>query len=143
MPVNHVSKIICELAGLDGEACVPHVGLTNGEPQVYHVVNPSSRPWSTLVPTVTAGLGLDTDKNVIPWVEWLAALEASETAGDYENNPGLNLIPFYRSVTTAGDAGRQLAVLQTILAQKRSPTLKSMEAVSPTWMDEWMTQWAF
>ena len=140
MPVNHASKIICELSDLGGETAVD---MTIDRPCVYHVVNPYSRSWSTLVPTVADGLSLDTNKDIVPWAEWLAALEASEATGDYENNPGLNLLPFYRSVAMAGNVGRQLPVLQTDLAQTRSQTLKSMKAVSPVWMDEWMKQWTY
>lgn len=140
MPVNHASKIICELAGLGGDTDLDD---NANRIHVYHVVNPFSVSWATLLPAVASGLGIDSEKDVISWAEWLTALEDSEAAGDYEKNPGLSLLPFYRSVTKAGDEGRQLPVLNTDLAQTRSKTLKSLNAVSPAWMAEWMKQWLF
>ncbi|KAL1893341.1 putative secondary metabolism biosynthetic enzyme [Sporothrix stenoceras] len=140
VPVNHASKIICELAGFgDGAASEENANVA----RVYHVVNPSSVPWSTLVPSVIKGLGFDLSKDVVSWNDWLTALEDSEAAGDYENNSGLSLLPFYRGTTKACDEGRQLPVLQTGVTQTRSPTLKSLEAATPAWMDEWIKQWNF
>lgn len=63
--------------------------------------------------------------------------------GDYETNPGLKLLPFYRNVTKAGEAGLELPVLETTISQARSPTLRTVGPVSPAWVDAWMKQWAF
>ncbi|CAK7211993.1 putative NRPS-like protein biosynthetic cluster [Sporothrix eucalyptigena] len=128
LPVNRAADIIVELASS------PH------EASVFHVVNPQAVPWSTLVPTVATGLGL-TGEDIVSWGNWLAALEKSESVGDYNANPGLALLPFYRSMTDAGDAGRLLPVLATTVSQQCSPTLKGMGPVSPTWVAAWLEQW--
>lgn len=155
LPVNYTAEIISELAGLSGggdgdddddDEAASTDSNSKQKPRVYHVVNPLACSWSALVPTVREGLlGPDANIDIVPWAEWLAALEAGEVAGghDYEQNPALRLLPFYRTITKASEAGRQLPVLQTTMSQQRSKTLRGLGPVSPAWMAQWMKQWAF
>ncbi|CAK7214640.1 hypothetical protein SBRCBS47491_002214 [Sporothrix bragantina] len=135
LPVDRAARIMVELMAPSG-AGIP-------DALVYHVVNPHTVSWSSLVPTVAAGLGLNLETDVVPWEDWVGSLWASQFGGDDERNPAVSLQSFYQRLSEAAKAGRQLPILETTISQQRSPTLRSMEAISPAWMTAWMKQWAF
>ena len=94
-----------------------------------------------MVPTVASCLGHEI--SVVSWSEWLSALVASEAKADYDRNPGLKLLAFYKNIEKAALMGLQLPVLETQETQMVSGTLKSLEAVNEAWMSNWMSQWDF
>ncbi|EXJ86687.1 hypothetical protein A1O3_03640 [Capronia epimyces CBS 606.96] len=149
LPVNRLSQIIVELAGLDTpDQSQSHHPAQPQPPskapppppfQVFHTVNPSSRPWSTLVPTLTSLLGPSV--RVVSWDTWLAALRASETNSDLAQNPAIKILDFYTQADRQGRAGLQLPMLETKATAAVSRTLRDIEPVGPEWMEQWMRQW--
>jgi hypothetical protein len=138
LPVNHASKIVVELAGLDR---IEESTMKSSSANIFHEVNPRAVSWDDLVPAVTASFG--SGVSVVPWSVWLSALEKSEAGGDFGQNPGLKLLDFYRGVDIAAEAGLQLPVLETTNTQLRSMTLRALEPVRKDWMSQWMVQWGF
>jgi hypothetical protein len=136
IPVNHVAKIVIELAGLCGKQDVvaPCPSMS-----IFHGVNPFVRSWSSLVHIVASSLG--SDIAVVPWMEWLSALEASERGPYSEKNPGIKLLDFYKNVDKAGTLNLQLPVLETKITQVKSDTLRTLGPVKEDWMSQWMKQW--
>jgi hypothetical protein len=41
---------------------------------------------------------------IVPWATWLSALEASEQKGEYDRNPAIKILDFYRNVDKAGNS---------------------------------------
>ncbi|KAH8881459.1 acetyl-CoA synthetase-like protein [Thozetella sp. PMI_491] len=138
LPVNYVSKIVMELAGLsENSECA---GL-NSSFSIFHGVNPCTTSWSTLLPAITSSL--ESEIAVVPWSTWLSALEASEEQGNLEQNPGIKLLDFYRNIDRAGASGLELPILETTMAKMKSETMKALDPVKDDWMRQWMKQWAF
>ncbi len=149
VPVNRAADILVELL-FAGSSTEQEQG--NTATAVYHLVNPTAAAWADLLPTIQACLAQSgTAAEVVAWDAWLAALGASaeeaERQGqggagaepDYDANPGLKLLDFYRAATAAPP----LPVLGTEATLKHSPTLRSLGAVTPAWMGTWMAQWGF
>jgi hypothetical protein len=138
LPVNHTAQIVVELAGLsdDQETRPPPVSV-----EIFHGVNSSYRSWSSLVQTVASSLG--PGMSVVPWQDWLAALEASAQKEDLIKNPGIKLIEFYKNANKAEGMGLQLPLLETTTTQLRSETLRTLGPVTEDWMRQWMRQWKF
>lgn len=137
VPVDKTAKTILELRQL-GET--GRVSSDTGMP-VFHIVNPSTCSWSSLLPSVQSCLGPSV--STVSWKTWLDALEASEQRGDLGQNPGVKLLDFYRGVDQAGDAGLELPVLETKVSQMKSQTLRSLGPITEGWMRQWMDQWNF
>jgi hypothetical protein len=109
---------------------------------VFHAVNPSVTPWSTVLPAVISHLGPSV--SVVPWETWLSVLEASSVERvEIEQNTGIKLLDFYEASDRMEKSGLKLPVLETEISGKRSGTLMSVGAVTEQWMEEWMRQWNF
>lgn len=130
--------MIAELAGL-ADTQLHTTSKPREQMPVFHGVNPAVCSWTSLVPTVASRLGPEV--SVVSWSEWLGALVASEAKADYEQNPGLKLLTFYKGVAKAASMGLQLPVLETEETRQVSGTLRSMGPVSEAWMSNWMKQW--
>jgi hypothetical protein len=141
--VNYLSQIIVELSGLDGKPDNTLMPCHHISPMpVFHAVNPSVTPWSTVLPAVISHLGPSV--SVVPWETWLSVLEASSVERvEIEQNTGIKLLDFYEASDRMEKAGLKLPVLETEISGKRSGTLMSVGAVTEQWMEEWMRQWNF
>ncbi len=139
LPVNLLSQIVVELAGLDS---VPLATSTPSKPMtIFHAVNPSTTPWSTLIPAIASSLGPSVE--VVPWGQWFKALQESQEKTDIKLNPGLKLLDFYEGADRMGKEGLEVPVLETVVTLSRSKSLGEVGAVSVEWMKEWMGQWGF
>ncbi|KAL3420250.1 L-aminoadipate-semialdehyde dehydrogenase (nonribosomal peptide synthetase) [Phlyctema vagabunda] len=138
LPVNSLSTILAELASLSS----PETSTSSPSEHmpIFHTVNPSTVPWSALLPTITSHLGPTVA--VTGWKDWLAALEQSASNGDdVEKNPGIKLLDFYRGLEHA--TGADAPVYQTANTVRYSRTLEALGPVQPEWFTEWLTQWGF
>jgi hypothetical protein len=120
----------------------------------YHLDNPKSCKWSSLVPVVqehfsTSG-NTKTQTNgemkkralkAVSFDEWVELLEESgrDFNVDVTKNPGLKLLEFYQGMCKAG-AGARLDTKETM---KGSESMKNLKAVDGEWMRLWLKQWAF
>ena len=129
IPVDVLAKVIIELFTAEDR---------NPEVRVFHVVNPVSVGWSSLLPTIQRHLGESVIK--APFSTWVDRLEAS--ASDLENveeNPAIKLLPFYQQI--ASITRGEFPVLDTTNARHFSPTLANLGPVCPEWMETWLKQW--
>ncbi|TVY44181.1 Non-canonical non-ribosomal peptide synthetase [Lachnellula subtilissima] len=130
LPVNQLAQIILELNELDS---IPS-SSTSPPPfmPIFHTVNPSTTPWSSLLPTIKAHLG--SSVQIVPWDTWLLTLRASQEGAEIAQNPGIKLLDFYEAADRMGKLGLELSMLETVNTEKMSKTLKEMGKVTPEWM---------
>ena len=130
LPVDSVAGCIVELALLPRDLSSP----------VYHLVNPRTCNWQSLMLPVLAGLGKDVQ--VTTFKAWTEALRASAAAtfekNEYEKNPAIKLLDFYESLQNTS-----LPQFSTVETEKRSKGLREMKAIGPSDMQRWMRQWGF
>ncbi len=139
LPVNLLSQIIVELAGLDS---APRATSTPSKTMpIFHAANPSATTWSTLIPAITSSLGPGV--KIVPWGEWLQALQESQEKADVELNPGLKLLDYYEAADRMGREGLELPILELEGTLRESRSLGEVGVVSGEWMGEWMRQWEF
>ena len=129
IPVDLLSTILVELA----------LSPRTESARVYHVANPQSCSWSSLLSTVQELLGSE-NITIVPFGEWVEALRKSapETfeRQEIEKNPAIKLLDFFANLPRA-----TTPKLETVQTQRRSRTLREMRAVKPEDMERWMRQW--
>ena len=129
--VNKVSKIVVKLTGLYGSQAFVDSDLSM---QIFHRVNPSAISWSCLTPTITSYLWPIIP--IVPWATWLSALEASEQKGEYNRNPAIKILDFYRNVDKAGNSSLALPGFGTKATRLRSEPLYKLRPVNNSWMSQ-------
>ena len=72
---------------------------------------------------------------MLSFTQWVSRLEASDVA---ENNPGVKLMDVYQRFSQTGSFK-----FCTERAQRQSPTMRGIEAISPKLMIKWLTEWEF
>ena len=107
--------------------------------EVHHTVNPHKTTYSELLPTFLTHLP-DGIKPVT-LKEWVGQLEESQD--ELHGNSATRLLEFYQDMVRMEERGQRTVSLSTYKTMQRSPTLKNIGAVSPTWMSGWIRQWSF
>jgi thioester reductase-like protein len=108
--------------------------------QVYHLVNPSTRPWADMLPVVRAHLGNPTEVSMREWVTELERLDVhdAEVVAKY---PAVKILDFFRDMERYfGASGTRYS---TAHAQKCSPRLGNLGPVRAEWVRQWMEHWGF
>ena len=120
---------------------------------VYHLANPHTSTWSSLLPSVRNHLG---DRvQIVSFREWVSALENSNSSSTLTtvatspgpasplSNPAVKLLPFFlelqdRAVRFPHARAATLDVRNTA---RCSSVLACTRAVGAEWMTLWMNQW--
>ena len=115
---------------------------------IVHLVHPRPVSWSTLL----APLAQELDIPLVPYAEWLSALEGSVERGSAEEveamrlNPALRLLSFYKAhgETTEGAPDREAMGLVFIATDKAVRVSESLarlpqldEERARTWLEAW------
>ena len=128
IPVDLASTVLAELSLLP---CAESA-------RVYHVVNPRTFSWKSLIPAVNEICNLG-NLTIVPFGEWIKALRKSapETfeKQEIEKNPAIKLLDFFEDLPRA-----KIPKLSTVETQKRSRRLREMGPVKPEDMKRWMQQ---
>lgn len=136
--MDKVAAILIDILTL---SCAEVLDNESHRTQLYHVVNPNTILWSTLVPWVLAAYPEGVNMKVIPFEEWLKVLEqSSEESADLERNPAVKLLEFYRDADTVERRPRRLKLERSGQARK---ILEGVEAVNQDWVRNWMQQWGY
>ena len=109
---------------------------------IYHVVNPNTTSWSTLVPAILNLYPQNVSVRAAQFDEWIEVLSQSEDDdfADPERNPAIKILDFYRGAMRVAKGPR---VLTSHEAEKASKTLQRVGAVNEEWVRVWMRQWGF
>lgn len=121
----------------------PMKGEDETEPMVYHVINPCTRTWPDLLPTVRSNLGI-TESPLVSLTSWIDALHRSlHTSTDAsEVNPAVKLIPFFEKLhMQLRTAKNKPLIFHTEETARRSVTMARLGPVTNEWMELWMRQW--
>lgn len=113
------------------------------EPLVYHVINPCTRPWSDLLPTVRSNLGI-AESSLVSLTSWIDTLHDSlHTSADAtEVNPAVKLLPFFEKLQMQVQTAKEKPLLfHTEKTARRSITMARLGPVTNEWMELWMRQW--
>ncbi len=149
IPVDILSRILFEL--VEADFILPSTPDRKGESntQYYHLANPTSSTWSSLVPTIQdfyasqpltiPTTGTRKPLKPVPFSTWLLALEQSADASDVdvEVNPAIKLLTFYRGMKDR----KSETVLATERAKEKSASLRALKGVGKEWMGVWLRQW--
>ena len=94
-----------------------------------HLVHPRPVAWHSIF----AAFARELDLQLVPWVEWLAKLEASAKEPEAaERNPAVMLLPFYRAGSSIAVKGKEAPGTMPLLsmdgALEASETLRILGA---------------
>ena len=130
VPIDQLPGILMELAKHDLEK--------PSEFQVYHVANPTSVSWSSLLPGVCHRLGAQA--RLVSYRQWLDLLRLEADKPDVAKDfPALRLLGWLQQLD--GPAGARLPALCVEESVKSSTTLSNLKPVAGTWMEHWMETW--
>lgn len=106
---------------------------------VFHLTNPSTVPWSSLIPAIQEK---HSGVEPIDLAEWIGELEKIEkpTVADVAQKPGLKLLDFYKSLLSENSLVMELEVKRT---QEASATMRTLGPISAALMSNWLQQWRF
>lgn len=119
----------------------------------YHLENPRSCPWPSLVPVIQEhfscverasqnpnGRVEEKGLKAVSIDEWVNRLKESGRRRDLDmtKNPALKLLEFYQSLNVGSGPRAKLDVAE---ACQGSPTLRNLKAVDGEWMRLWLRQW--
>jgi thioester reductase-like protein len=143
VPVDWLAQIIVELLPLLSYSRIDSSKKSKNTTAVYHLVNPTSVPWASLLPTVTQHLGPGVA--TVDFVEWVNKLKESSTKGGSQENPAAKLMPFFDNLQDKAIRfpKSHAATLDTKLTVQCSESMEMLGKVTPEWMELWMKQWAF
>jgi hypothetical protein len=116
-------------------------------PGVLHLAHPRPVPWASVISVIAKEL----DVPLVPYQDWLRALEASATNAFKSQvdlmraNPALRLLPFYRGVRDApAHASREamdLPLMDTAQAQRVARLLEELAPLGEANVGSWMGFW--
>ncbi|KAJ5107011.1 hypothetical protein N7456_003686 [Penicillium angulare] len=131
VPVDTTAKVITETMRArritqDEEPCA-----------VFHIVNPKTADWSSLIPAVTKYF----DAEPVDFKTWLDTLASftNPTQKDLQDKPALKLLSFFQG-TVAAEVGPWI---ETVKTQAASKTLRELKAIDAPLVENWMNQWKF
>lgn len=143
-PVDTLSRILVELVLQTSKT-------ETAWTKYYHLENPNTCQWSSLVPVIQQYFSRSPSINgeittgelkAVSLDSWIKALEESggQKEMDISKNPALKLLRFYEELAkTSGHTVK----LDTSETKRGSETLKSLKAVNEGWMRLWLEQWNF
>ena len=115
---------------------------------IVHLVHPQPVPWHTLF----APIAQELDVSLVPYAQWLSALQGNVERGTAEEveamrlNPALRLLSFYEAQTeTAGGAQEReamgLVFISTNKAVQVSESLAGMPQLDGERAKMWLAAW--
>ncbi|KAJ5612020.1 hypothetical protein N7510_005214 [Penicillium lagena] len=119
IPVDTLSSIIMELVN------TRHANRSLDLCSAFHVTNPSTAPWSSLIPAIHEKYTLE----LVELAEWVGELEKIEkpTPADVAQKPGLKLLDFYKSLLSENSLVVALEVKRT---QEASAMMRTLGPIS-------------
>lgn len=125
------------------------VDMLDTNEEVLHIVNPKPVPWNDVASSFAEALGIQ----LVPYSEWLAALEGRSAALTTEPEevqkafvevPALRLMDFFRVARADIEAGKEALSVVSLASEKAqacSGVLREAKQVSSKDVDRWVIYW--
>lgn len=144
VPADLLAKIIWEISS------VPQSLVANEEHkslQIFHLVNPTPRPWAELLPVAKSALGGAEPLKEVSMKDWISDLENTMDLSDKEavaSRPAVKILDFFSNV---GDrqgvtAGKGYA-FSTEKGRASSKSMLELSPVKDVWLLKWIKDWDF
>lgn len=107
--------------------------------KVYHLVNPVSIPWESLLPTIRKYF----EAGVVSLKDWIDFLEASQSImiDDFVDKLALKLVDFFRGLLN--DQNNFKPLYEVTQSQNASSTMRNLSPIDDKLLDNRMQQWGF
>jgi thioester reductase-like protein len=131
LPVDTLASIIVDIILSTDEQAL----------QVYHLLNPSKKPWLELLPAIRARIG---NPDAVPMQDWVAELEKVDEndRGAVAANPAIKILDFFKNMQKSKNHRSSDVVFSTENAQRCSPLLGQLGPVQVEWILRWMDDWS-
>jgi thioester reductase-like protein len=117
----------------------------------YHLVNPNSVRWNTLLPAILPWIDKSSQELhapssvIVPFEDWVNALKktSTATAADVRDVPAVKLQGFFHDMQQKAIhvPKARAALLDVKKTVRLSNSLAAMPAVNESWMNLWLRQW--
>lgn len=114
---------------------------TGASPRVFHLVNPTSRPWATLLPVICSALGGGASGQTatlqeVSLKEWVAEVAKTDVRDPAQvaARPAVKILDFFQ----AADEGNGSVSYATDEARRASETLRALGPVQDAWVAKWI-----
>ncbi|PVH91878.1 NRPS-like enzyme [Periconia macrospinosa] len=132
VPIDIIASVILDLSLLQNQQTL----------QVYHLVNPSPKTWSELLPAIQAYIG---NAEAVSMQEWVSKLEKVDTndSDAVVAKPAVKILDFFRDMQSSKYIGANDVEFSTKNAEAASSKLKQLGPVRAEWIRRWMKDWGF
>ncbi|KAL8833479.1 MAG: hypothetical protein Q9170_004253 [Blastenia crenularia] len=103
----------------------------------FNLVNPHLTPWSTILETLQAHLGIEVTVSLAQWIQRLEQVDATDPKS-IARFPAIKILDFFRSLAEYGDVR-----YSTQKAVAASETMANLPAIDGEAMEVWLGQWGY
>ena len=139
IPVDHLSTIILELAGIS----TTNAPREDSGLRVFHCVNPNRVLWKdALLPVIQSRLARKNNVAIVSLKQWIEALEkaANEVnTAEEAKVSAFKLVPFLASLPQ----GHARPEFDTSKTRKESLRLRELPKAGAEWTNSWLNQWGY
>lgn len=132
VPVDILASVMLDLSLLQNQKAL----------QVYHVVNPSLKTWSELLPAIQAYIGNAEAVNMQEWVSELEKVDTNDSDAIVAK-PAVKILDFFRDMQNSKYIGANDVEFSTKNAEADSLELRRLGPVQAEWIKRWMEDWGF
>jgi hypothetical protein len=106
---------------------------------VYHLRNPTSASWRSLLPPLVENYGV----SPVSLTAWIAKLEDIQTATSetIQEIPAVKLLGFFKELESSARA--DMPTIDVRKAMESSTTMRALEPISASLMYNWLKQWKY
>ncbi|KAF2204124.1 acetyl-CoA synthetase-like protein [Delitschia confertaspora ATCC 74209] len=130
VPIDVVASVIWDLVKAEES-----MGL-----QVFHLINPTLKPWGELLPVVQRRLSSPKAVSMDDWVAELEKVDLNDLDA-VALKPAVKILDFFREMRGGQYIGAKDVMYSTTEMQKKSAVLKGLGPVQEEWIERWMGSW--
>ncbi|KAL3473530.1 hypothetical protein BJX99DRAFT_272294 [Aspergillus californicus] len=116
--------------------------LTTTPHAVFHLMNPTRTPWSSLIPAIQERYTTESQLQIVSLPDWVTELEKIQdlSAQEVADKPALKLLSFFQALAADDEVGAEASVENS---KRASRTMAELGPVSVAQMGNWLDQWGF
>ncbi|KAK7885322.1 hypothetical protein LTR67_010500 [Exophiala xenobiotica] len=104
--------------------------------KTFNLLNPHTRPWEKLTPTVQRNIG----GNVVPFKAWIQKLQSVDSSDPSEvrSKPALKILDWFVGLEQSLSSGKNQPSFRTVNGPDASKIMAELQPVSEAWMEHWL-----